>query len=170
MKVTKTLIFFWWGWGIIKKLSNHNLAFRKMIFFLKFGDSWLVWHKIEKGLPKEQGMMIWRVFLKKPYLYNRTFSQNFIANVQLWIKSIFSSILGKHIDKASYRTYCLMGDGESMEGNVWEALNFAGKYLNQLFFTMLLLTKYLASLKNTIWILYAIVQMTSICFLPKFEF
>ena len=28
-----------------------------------------------------------------------------------------------------------MGDGESMEGNVWEALNFAGKYLNQLFFT-----------------------------------
>jgi transketolase N-terminal domain/subunit len=26
------------------------------------------------------------------------------------------------------RTYCLMGDGESMEGNVWEALNFAGFY------------------------------------------
>merc|ERR1719367_795913 len=36
--------------------------------------------------------------------------------------------VGKHIDKASYRTYCLMGDGESMEGNVWEALNFAGFY------------------------------------------
>jgi len=36
--------------------------------------------------------------------------------------------VGKHIDKASYRTYCLMGDGESMEGNVWEALNFAGYY------------------------------------------
>jgi len=35
---------------------------------------------------------------------------------------------GKYIDKASYRTYCLMGDGESMEGNVWEALNFAGFY------------------------------------------
>ncbi len=35
---------------------------------------------------------------------------------------------GKHYDKASYRTYCLMGDGESMEGNVWEALNFAGYY------------------------------------------
>ena len=34
--------------------------------------------------------------------------------------------VGKFIDKASYRTYCLMGDGESMEGNVWEALNFAG--------------------------------------------
>ena len=41
---------------------------------------------------------------------------------------IFFQFLGKHIDKASYRTYCLMGDGESMEGNVWEALNFAGKY------------------------------------------
>jgi transketolase len=27
-----------------------------------------------------------------------------------------------------HRTYCLMGDGESMEGNVWEALNFAGFY------------------------------------------
>ena len=35
---------------------------------------------------------------------------------------------GKHYDKASYRTYCLMGDGESMEGNVWEAINFAGFY------------------------------------------
>ena len=30
--------------------------------------------------------------------------------------------------QASYRTYCLMGDGESMEGNIWEALNFAGFY------------------------------------------
>merc|ERR1719154_423465 len=38
-----------------------------------------------------------------------------------------------HFDKASYRTYCLMGDGESMEGNIWEALNFAGFYkLNNL--------------------------------------
>jgi len=34
----------------------------------------------------------------------------------------------KHFDKASYRTFCLLGDGESMEGNVWEALNFAGHY------------------------------------------
>ena len=40
---------------------------------------------------------------------------------------------GKVFDKASYRTYCLLGDGESMEGNVWEALNFAGHYkLNNL--------------------------------------
>ena len=35
---------------------------------------------------------------------------------------------GKNYDKASYRTYCLMGDGESMEGNVWEAMTFAGYY------------------------------------------
>jgi len=34
----------------------------------------------------------------------------------------------KYFDKSSYRTYCLLGDGESMEGNVWEALNFAGHY------------------------------------------
>ena len=34
----------------------------------------------------------------------------------------------KHFDKASYRTYCLIGDGESMEGNIWEAINFAGFY------------------------------------------
>merc|ERR1719431_1914852 len=41
--------------------------------------------------------------------------------------------LAKHFDKASYRTYCLIGDGESMEGNIWEALNFAGFYkLNNL--------------------------------------
>jgi transketolase len=36
--------------------------------------------------------------------------------------------VGKVLDKASYRTYCLMGDGESFEGNVWEAINFAGFY------------------------------------------
>eukprot|EP00096_Caligus_rogercresseyi_P010309 TRINITY_DN370_c0_g1_i1.p1 TRINITY_DN370_c0_g1~~TRINITY_DN370_c0_g1_i1.p1 ORF type:complete len:618 (-),score=145.23 TRINITY_DN370_c0_g1_i1:244-2097(-) len=35
---------------------------------------------------------------------------------------------GLHYDKSPYRTYCLMGDGESMEGNVWEAFNFAGYY------------------------------------------
>merc|ERR1740131_667259 len=43
------------------------------------------------------------------------------------------AFIGKYLDKASYRTYCLMGDGESMEGNIWEALNFAGYYkLNNL--------------------------------------
>merc|ERR1719273_2381379 len=36
--------------------------------------------------------------------------------------------VGKYLDKASYRTFCLMGDGESMEGNGWEAFNFAGFY------------------------------------------
>merc|ERR1719158_1590488 len=36
--------------------------------------------------------------------------------------------IAKHMDKAAYRTYCLIGDGESMEGNIWEALNFAGFY------------------------------------------
>ena len=36
--------------------------------------------------------------------------------------------VGKILDKASYRTYCLMGDGESFEGNVWEAVHFAGHY------------------------------------------
>jgi len=35
---------------------------------------------------------------------------------------------GKVLDKAPYRTYVLMGDGESMEGNVWEAMTFAGYY------------------------------------------
>ncbi|XP_056380328.1 transketolase [Hyla sarda] len=34
----------------------------------------------------------------------------------------------KHFDKASYRTYCLLGDGETAEGSVWEAMNFAGLY------------------------------------------
>jgi transketolase len=32
---------------------------------------------------------------------------------------------GKFVDKASYRVYCLIGDGESAEGSVWEALHFA---------------------------------------------
>ena len=36
--------------------------------------------------------------------------------------------VGKYFDKASYRVYCLMGDGESMEGSVWEAAAFASYY------------------------------------------
>ncbi|KAM4019164.1 transketolase-like protein 1 [Anomaloglossus baeobatrachus] len=35
---------------------------------------------------------------------------------------------GKHFDKASYRVYCLLGDGESSEGAVWEAMAFASHY------------------------------------------
>lgn len=34
----------------------------------------------------------------------------------------------KNFDKASYRVYCLMGDGESAEGSVMEAANFASYY------------------------------------------
>ncbi|XP_046840258.1 transketolase-like [Xenia sp. Carnegie-2017] len=36
--------------------------------------------------------------------------------------------VGKNYDKASYRVYTLMGDGESMEGSVWEAAAFASYY------------------------------------------
>ncbi|MBO8666433.1 transketolase, partial [Staphylococcus aureus] len=36
--------------------------------------------------------------------------------------------VGKYFDKSSYRTFCLLGDGESAEGSVWEALNFASVY------------------------------------------
>ncbi|KAH7639969.1 hypothetical protein DERF_014051 [Dermatophagoides farinae] len=36
--------------------------------------------------------------------------------------------VGKYIDKAPYRVYCLIGDGESAEGSIWEALSFASKY------------------------------------------
>uniref|UniRef100_A0A8D1BAJ7 Transketolase n=1 Tax=Sus scrofa TaxID=9823 RepID=A0A8D1BAJ7_PIG len=35
---------------------------------------------------------------------------------------------GKYFDKASYRVYCLLGDGELSEGAVWEAMAFAGIY------------------------------------------
>jgi len=35
---------------------------------------------------------------------------------------------GKYLDKGSYRVFCLMGDGESAEGSVMEAANFAGYY------------------------------------------
>jgi len=39
----------------------------------------------------------------------------------------------KYFDKGSYRVFCLMGDGESAEGSVMEAANFAGFYkLNNL--------------------------------------
>ncbi|KAK7791039.1 hypothetical protein R5R35_006842 [Gryllus longicercus] len=36
--------------------------------------------------------------------------------------------VGKNYDAASYRVYCLLGDGESAEGSVWEALNFSSHY------------------------------------------
>uniref|UniRef100_T1E2J1 transketolase n=1 Tax=Psorophora albipes TaxID=869069 RepID=T1E2J1_9DIPT len=36
--------------------------------------------------------------------------------------------VGKNIDKTDYRTYVLVGDGESAEGSVWESLHFAGHY------------------------------------------
>ncbi|GCB64207.1 transketolase-like isoform X1 [Scyliorhinus torazame] len=35
---------------------------------------------------------------------------------------------GKYFDKASYRVFCLLGDGESSEGSVWEAMAFASHY------------------------------------------
>ncbi|GFU26047.1 transketolase-like protein 2 [Nephila pilipes] len=35
---------------------------------------------------------------------------------------------GKYFEKAGYRVYCLIGDGESAEGSIWEALSFAGHY------------------------------------------
>jgi len=36
--------------------------------------------------------------------------------------------VGKNYDQASYRVYCLIGDGESAEGSIWESLAFAGHY------------------------------------------
>ncbi|XP_060095789.1 transketolase isoform X1 [Heteronotia binoei] len=35
---------------------------------------------------------------------------------------------GKYFDRASYRVYCILGDGELSEGSVWEAMAFAGFY------------------------------------------
>ncbi|KAM9785411.1 transketolase-like protein 2 [Neosynchiropus ocellatus] len=35
---------------------------------------------------------------------------------------------GKNFDKASYRVYCMLGDGECSEGSVWEAMAFASHY------------------------------------------
>ncbi|XP_036280844.1 transketolase-like protein 2 [Pipistrellus kuhlii] len=35
---------------------------------------------------------------------------------------------GKYFDQASYRVFCLLGDGESSEGSIWEALAFASHY------------------------------------------
>ncbi|MDE6549953.1 MAG: transketolase [Clostridia bacterium] len=34
--------------------------------------------------------------------------------------------LAAKMDKKSYRTYCIIGDGESQEGQIWEALMYAG--------------------------------------------
>ncbi|KAI1724843.1 transketolase, thiamine diphosphate binding domain-containing protein [Ditylenchus destructor] len=36
--------------------------------------------------------------------------------------------IGKHVDKASYRVYCVLGDGETAEGGVWECAAFSSYY------------------------------------------
>lgn len=35
---------------------------------------------------------------------------------------------GKYFEKANYRVYCVLGDGETAEGSVWEAIHFASHY------------------------------------------
>ncbi|RWS23871.1 transketolase-like protein [Leptotrombidium deliense] len=41
--------------------------------------------------------------------------------------------VGKYVDKCDYRVYCLIGDGESAEGSIWEAMSFSSHYkLNNL--------------------------------------
>jgi transketolase len=35
--------------------------------------------------------------------------------------------LAAKLDNKKYRVYCLMSDGEQEEGNIWEAIMFAGK-------------------------------------------
>lgn len=36
--------------------------------------------------------------------------------------------VGKNYDRANYRVYCLIGDGEAAEGSIWEALHFSSYY------------------------------------------
>ncbi|CAH1153703.1 unnamed protein product [Phaedon cochleariae] len=36
--------------------------------------------------------------------------------------------VGKNYDKSNYRVYCLVGDGESAEGSIWESVHFAAHY------------------------------------------
>ncbi|KAK9882840.1 hypothetical protein WA026_023539 [Henosepilachna vigintioctopunctata] len=36
--------------------------------------------------------------------------------------------MGKYLDKANFRVYCIVGDGETCEGNFWEAVNFTSYY------------------------------------------
>ncbi|KAK5639248.1 hypothetical protein RI129_011740 [Pyrocoelia pectoralis] len=38
------------------------------------------------------------------------------------------AFVGKNYDKANYRVYCLIGDGESAEGSIWESIHFASYY------------------------------------------
>lgn len=44
----------------------------------------------------------------------------------MWCK-VFTYLLYNNV-YFSYRVYCLVGDGESAEGSIWEALSFASHY------------------------------------------
>lgn len=47
--------------------------------------------------------------------------------------SVGMALDGKYLDKVDFRVWCLMGDSETAEGSVWEALNTASHYkLNNL--------------------------------------
>jgi len=63
--------------------------------------------------------------------------QNFGYRASL-VSRIHFEIISKHIrhidpmiiskQKAPYRVYCMMGDGECAEGSVWEAMQYSGHY------------------------------------------
>jgi transketolase len=38
------------------------------------------------------------------------------------------AFIGKKVEKADYNVFCVLGDGESAEGSVWEALSFASHH------------------------------------------
>ncbi len=44
------------------------------------------------------------------------------------ISQAIGMALAGNLDKKSYEVYCVMGDGEQDEGQVWEAVMFAGKH------------------------------------------
>jgi transketolase len=44
------------------------------------------------------------------------------------ISTAVGMALGAKLKKKDFRTYCIIGDGESQEGQVWEAADVASKY------------------------------------------
>jgi transketolase len=63
-----------------------------------------------------------------PYLFKTPGLEISSGSLGQGLSVAVGNALGARMDGAGYRVYCLMGDGETQEGQIWEAAMSAGHY------------------------------------------